>query len=61
MDPNDVRFLPLLFVVLAIAVRDAPQSMAGDYRTRRLQSLRYYWSSRRSNLIAVAIQAVSLE
>jgi hypothetical protein len=42
--PNDVRFLPLLFVVLAIAVRVAPDRMAGDARSRRLTSLRYYWS-----------------
>jgi hypothetical protein len=41
---NDVRFLPLLFVVLAIAVRLAPENIAGDERTRRLTSLRYYWS-----------------
>jgi hypothetical protein len=42
--PNDVRFLPLLFVVLAIAVRVAPEHIAGDARSRRLTSLRYYWS-----------------
>ncbi|KAI9508928.1 hypothetical protein F5148DRAFT_997334 [Russula earlei] len=42
--PNDVRFLPLLFVVLAIAVRIAPEHIAGDARNRRLTSLRYYWS-----------------
>ncbi|KDQ64551.1 hypothetical protein JAAARDRAFT_28196 [Jaapia argillacea MUCL 33604] len=61
MNPNDVRFLPLLFVVLAIAVRLAPEHIAGDARTRRLTSLRYYWSSRRSVLIAAAIQPDSLE
>jgi hypothetical protein len=43
-NPNDVRFLPLLFVVLSIAVRLAPEHVAGDARTRRLTSLRYYWS-----------------
>ncbi|TFY81868.1 hypothetical protein EWM64_g2140 [Hericium alpestre] len=59
--PNDVRFLPLLFVVLAIAVRLAPENIAGDARTRRLTSLRYYWSSRRSMLIAAAIQPDSLD
>lgn len=42
--PNDVRFLPLLFVVLAISVRVAPEHIAGDARSRRLTSLRYYWS-----------------
>ncbi|EIM88461.1 uncharacterized protein STEHIDRAFT_95677 [Stereum hirsutum FP-91666 SS1] len=59
--PNDVRFLPLLFVVLAIAVRLAPENIAGDARSRRLTSLRYYWASRRSVLIAAAIQPDSLD
>ena len=41
---NDIRFLPLLFVVLAISVRLAPEHLAGDSRTRRTTSLRYYWA-----------------
>lgn len=41
---NDARFLPLVFVVLAISVRLAPEHLAGDLRTRRVTSLRYYWS-----------------
>ncbi|KAJ8515060.1 hypothetical protein ONZ45_g7465 [Pleurotus djamor] len=60
-NPNDVRFLPLLFVVLAIAVRLAPENIGGDVRHRRVTSLRYYWSSRRSLLIAAAIQPDSLD
>ncbi|TFK23260.1 nuclear protein [Coprinopsis marcescibilis] len=60
-NPHDVRFLPLLFVVLAISVRLAPESMSGDARNRRVTSLRYYWSSRRSLLIAAAIQPDSLD
>ncbi|KAF5388032.1 hypothetical protein D9615_000457 [Tricholomella constricta] len=60
-NPNDVRFLPLLFVVLAISVRLAPEHIGGDARSRRLTSLRYYWSSRRSLLIAAAIQPDSLD
>ncbi|KAF9057616.1 hypothetical protein BJ165DRAFT_1333850 [Panaeolus papilionaceus] len=60
-NPHDVRFLPLLFVVLAIAVRLAPENIAGDPCTRRVTSLRYYWSSRRSLLIAAAIQPDSLD
>ncbi|EIN10366.1 hypothetical protein PUNSTDRAFT_99821 [Punctularia strigosozonata HHB-11173 SS5] len=59
--PTDVKFLPLLFVILAIAVRLAPESVAGDARTRRITSQRFYWSSRRSLLIAVAVQPDSLE
>ncbi|KAF7320416.1 Zn(2)-C6 fungal-type domain-containing protein [Mycena kentingensis (nom. inval.)] len=59
--PSDVSFLPLLFAVLAISVRLAPDSIAGDARTRRVTSLRYYWSSRRSLLIAAVIQPDSLD
>ncbi|KAJ7904569.1 hypothetical protein B0H14DRAFT_3103353 [Mycena olivaceomarginata] len=59
--PSDVSFLPLLFAVLAISVRLAPESLAGDIRTRRVTSLRYYWSSRRSLLIAAVIQPDSLD
>ncbi|KAI0796681.1 fungal-specific transcription factor domain-containing protein [Abortiporus biennis] len=61
VNPNDVRFLPLLFVVLAISARLAPEHIAGDHRTRRLTSSRYYWSSRRSLLIAAAVQPDCLE
>ncbi|KAF7292437.1 Zn(2)-C6 fungal-type domain-containing protein [Mycena chlorophos] len=59
--PADVSFLPLLFAVLAISVRLAPEDIAGDARTRRVTSLRYYWSSRRSLLIAAVIQPDSLD
>ncbi|CAK5275627.1 unnamed protein product [Mycena citricolor] len=58
--PNDISFLPLLFMVLAISVRLVPESIGGDARTRRVTSLRYYWSSRRSLLIAAVIQPDSL-
>jgi hypothetical protein len=44
VQPDDVRFLPLLFVVLAISARLAPETILGDERSRRLNSLRYYWS-----------------
>ncbi|KIY74144.1 hypothetical protein CYLTODRAFT_484889 [Cylindrobasidium torrendii FP15055 ss-10] len=60
-NPQDVCFLPLLFVVLAIAVRLAPEDIGGDARHRRVTSLRYYWSSRRALLIAAAIQPDSLD
>lgn len=41
---EDVRFLPLLFVVLAIAARLAPDQLLGNEQHRRITSLRYYWS-----------------
>ncbi|KAJ7797521.1 hypothetical protein B0H14DRAFT_3093159 [Mycena olivaceomarginata] len=58
--PSDVSFLPLRFAVVTISVRLAPESIAGDVRTRRVTSLQYYWSSRRSPLIAAVIQPDSL-
>lgn len=41
---DDVRFLPLLYVSLAISVRMAPENFAGDARTRQIIAERYYWS-----------------
>ncbi|CAE6470126.1 unnamed protein product [Rhizoctonia solani] len=61
VSPSDARFLPLLFVVMATAVRLAPEHIAGDLQTRRITSLRYYWSSRRTLTLAAAIQNESLE
>ncbi|KAL0242193.1 hypothetical protein I308_105822 [Cryptococcus tetragattii IND107] len=61
LDPSNVRALPLVFIVLALAVRQAPEKWAGNEQTRRLSSLRMYWSSRRSILIATAVQSESLE
>ncbi|CAE6420675.1 putative transcriptional regulatory protein C1F7,11c [Rhizoctonia solani AG-1 IB] len=61
VSPSDARFLPLLFVVMATAARLAPEHIAGDLRTRRVTSLRYYWSSRRTLTLAAAIQNESLE
>ncbi|QRW16258.1 Fungal specific transcription factor domain [Rhizoctonia solani] len=61
VSPSDARFLPLLFVVMATAARLAPEHIAGDLRTRRVTSLRYYWSSRRTLTLASAIQNESLE
>lgn len=44
VDPSNVRALPLVFIVLAMAVRLAPEEWAGDEQTRKLSSLRMYWS-----------------
>lgn len=48
---GDLRFLPLLFVVLAIAARLAPERLCGDARSRRLTSQRYYWSCKCVRLV----------
>ncbi|TBU40114.1 hypothetical protein BD309DRAFT_927740 [Dichomitus squalens] len=55
-NPNNIRFLPLLFVVLAISVRLAPDSIGGNEQTKRTSGSRYYWGSRRALLITAAIQ-----
>ncbi len=60
-EPGNVRSLPLIFIVLATSVMGAPEHLAGDERNRKLTSLRMYWSSRRSILIATSIQPESLE
>lgn len=44
IDPSNVRALPQVFIVLALAVRLAPAEWAGDDQTRKLSSLRLYWS-----------------
>lgn len=44
MDPANVRALPLVFIVLAMAVRLVPEGWAGDENTRKISSLRMYWS-----------------
>ena len=49
---GDLRFLPLLFVVLAIAARLAPERLCGDVKSRRLTSQRYYWSCKCLRLLS---------
>ncbi|KLT39360.1 hypothetical protein CC85DRAFT_265546 [Cutaneotrichosporon oleaginosum] len=61
VDPANLRALPLVFIVLAMAVRLAPDHWAGDDQTRKISSLRMYWSSRRSILIATALESESIE
>ncbi|KIY49263.1 hypothetical protein FISHEDRAFT_30386, partial [Fistulina hepatica ATCC 64428] len=56
-----VRFMPLLFVVLAIASRLATEDVGGDKRKRHANSVRYYWTSRRSLLLAVSVQPDGLD
>lgn len=43
MYPGNIRFLPLLFVVLALSVRAVPDNIAGDEQTRKTAGSRYYW------------------
>jgi hypothetical protein len=58
-NPSNVRFLPLLFVILAIAVRLAPEQIVGDARARRVTSLRYYWSCELPLMGSQRIQLIS--
>ncbi|KAI0638176.1 fungal-specific transcription factor domain-containing protein [Trametes polyzona] len=55
-NPNNIRFLPLLFVVLAISIRLAPERIGGSEQSRKMAGSRYYWCSRRALLIIAAIQ-----
>ncbi|KAI0677610.1 hypothetical protein C8Q78DRAFT_961708 [Trametes maxima] len=55
-NPNNIRFLPLLFVVLAISVRVAPEQIGGSEQSKKTAGSRYYWCSRRALLIIAAIQ-----
>ncbi|KAI0750793.1 fungal-specific transcription factor domain-containing protein [Daedaleopsis nitida] len=55
-NPSNLRFLPLLFVVLAISVRLAPDRIGGNEQTRKTASSRFYWCSRRALLVIAAIQ-----
>jgi hypothetical protein len=48
--PENVRSLPLVFIVLAMAVRLAPEEWAGDDQTRKLSSLRLYWSCKSTSV-----------
>lgn len=50
VEPSNVRALPLVFIVLALSVRLAPKEWAGDEQTRKLSSLRMYWSCESSPL-----------
>ncbi|KAF8308158.1 hypothetical protein DL93DRAFT_2043015, partial [Clavulina sp. PMI_390] len=51
----DLRFLPLLFIVLATAVRLGPASLSNDDASRRSNSLRYYWLAQNALLVAAAV------
>lgn len=42
-DLESLRHLPLVFIVLAIGVLLAPESVAGSDKHRRAESLRLYW------------------
>jgi hypothetical protein len=51
VDPADVRALPLIFIILATAVKLAPDEWAGSEETRKLSSLRMYWSCKLACLV----------
>ena len=53
--PSDVRFLPLLFVVLAISARLAPERIAGDALDIGISSLKYYWSCQYISICHVSL------
>ncbi|KAH9943451.1 uncharacterized protein BXZ73DRAFT_40632 [Epithele typhae] len=54
--PSNIRFLPLLFVVLATAVRSAPSRPGTTEASRKTTASRYYWCCRRAMLIVACVQ-----
>ncbi|KAL7282404.1 hypothetical protein ACG7TL_003875 [Trametes sanguinea] len=54
-NPHNLRFLPLLFVVLAISIRVAPERIGGSEQNKKTAGSRFYWCSRRALLIIAAI------
>ena len=42
--PIDLRILPLLYIILAISARLAPDQLVNDDPQRKVTSMRYYWS-----------------
>lgn len=60
-DLESLRRLPLVFIVLALGYLTATEDLAGDAQTRKAESLRLYWCSRRATLCTSAIQPESLE
>ncbi|ORY20832.1 hypothetical protein BCR39DRAFT_554723 [Naematelia encephala] len=61
IDSNHVIALPLVFIVLALAVRVAPDAWEYSEDQKRTSSLRFYWNSKNAILIASAVKAESLQ
>ncbi|WRT64595.1 uncharacterized protein IL334_001528 [Kwoniella shivajii] len=55
-----VLALPLVFIVLALSTRVAPDEIVGNDHEKRLTSLRYYWNSKTAINIASAVKAENL-
>ncbi|KAK4684431.1 hypothetical protein P7C73_g5751, partial [Tremellales sp. Uapishka_1] len=61
VSPSCVIALPLVFIVLAIAIRVAPEEWAGGDNAKRTHSLKMYWSSKTAIIIASAVKAENVQ
>ncbi|WVR04770.1 hypothetical protein IAU60_001782 [Kwoniella sp. DSM 27419] len=52
-----VLALPLIFIVLALSIRVAPDDMVGPEDQKRTMSLRMYWNSKSAVMLASAVKA----
>ncbi|WWD21666.1 hypothetical protein CI109_106152 [Kwoniella shandongensis] len=59
--PSTVIALPLVFIVLATAIRIAPDELIASEDQKRTMSLRMYWSSKSAVIIASAVKAENLQ
>ncbi|KAK8847577.1 hypothetical protein IAR55_005436 [Kwoniella newhampshirensis] len=59
--PSTVLALPLVFIVLATAIRIAPDELIGSDDQKRTMSLRMYWSSKNAVIIASAVKAENIQ
>ncbi|TIB65702.1 hypothetical protein E3P77_02580 [Wallemia ichthyophaga] len=61
LTPHSIRFIPLLFITLAIATLTAPDNLVGDTPTRTHLHQSLYGASRRSANLAAAMQDDDLD
>lgn len=59
--PPAVLALPLVFIVLAISARIAPEAVIDTEERKRALSLRMYWSSKSAAIIASAVKAENIQ
>lgn len=61
LDASGLKWLPLLFIMMAIATLTAPLSLFGDEGTRRIWSRSLYGSARKAINLGQALQRDNLD
>ncbi|ODN79510.1 hypothetical protein L202_03476 [Cryptococcus amylolentus CBS 6039] len=59
--PSAVLALPLVFIVLSISMRIAPDALIESEEKKRTMSLKMYWSSKSAVIIASAVKAENIQ